>query len=227
MLKVQDTKDFLFTAKLWQKFTHDKNNINKEDVALFKEGIKPLYENNRLGALLIQFPWSFPNTKANFEKIKTIADLFSEYTLVIEFRHKSWDCSETLDMLKKLNLNFCNIDKPTARDSINQTCYLTGSVGYIRLHGRNKDAWFNRNAGIDERYNYLYNKDEIAFWIQAAKEISNNAEKVFIIANNHYLAKAVVNALQIKSVLTKYPIEAPQKLIKQYPILLDLIKPKS
>ena len=59
---------FLFTVKLWQKFTHpkmykeatgDEAVISQKDTNLFKRSIEPLYESNKLGALLAQFPPSF------------------------------------------------------------------------------------------------------------------------------------------------------------------------
>jgi uncharacterized protein YecE (DUF72 family) len=63
-------KDFLFTVKLWQKFTHPKMYkeatgeeavISQEDVDTFKRSIEPLMKWGKLGALLAQFPPSFRN----------------------------------------------------------------------------------------------------------------------------------------------------------------------
>ena len=60
--------DFLFTIKLWQKFTHPRMyqqatgreaTISQEDVDLFQRGIDPLVKESKLGALLAQFPPSF------------------------------------------------------------------------------------------------------------------------------------------------------------------------
>jgi len=63
-------QDFLFTVKLWQKFTHPKMYqeatgevaaISQDDVDLFKRSLEPLTRYGRLGALLAQFPPSFKN----------------------------------------------------------------------------------------------------------------------------------------------------------------------
>ncbi len=63
-------ENFRFTAKLWQRFTHGPAPMGKvavpdaevfepwtaADVALVTEGMAPLREAGRLGALLAQFP---------------------------------------------------------------------------------------------------------------------------------------------------------------------------
>ena len=55
---------FLFTAKLWQRFTHERERAwTAPEVEQFKSGIRPLREANRFGALLMQFPWSFTATE--------------------------------------------------------------------------------------------------------------------------------------------------------------------
>lgn len=55
--RVADHLQFRFTAKLWKGFTHERH-ATASDERLFKEGIEPLADSGRLGALLLQFPWS-------------------------------------------------------------------------------------------------------------------------------------------------------------------------
>ena len=62
--KVEKNKLFKFTGKLWQGFTHDRN-AGAEDERMFKDGYAPLLEAGRLGAIVMQFPWSFRNTSEN------------------------------------------------------------------------------------------------------------------------------------------------------------------
>ena len=66
MKKVEAYPDFLFTAKLHQDFTH-KRLLDKAQVVQFKEGLWPLLRGKKLGALLMQFPWSFRFTAENRE----------------------------------------------------------------------------------------------------------------------------------------------------------------
>ncbi|MGH9453889.1 MAG: DUF72 domain-containing protein, partial [Terriglobia bacterium] len=60
--QVERHPDFQFTAKLWRGFTHERN-ATAEDEKTFRQGLLPLVEENRFGALLLQFPWSFKNTE--------------------------------------------------------------------------------------------------------------------------------------------------------------------
>src|SRR5580658_9207332 len=53
--------NFKFTAKLYRAFTHQRN-ATPEDERLFKEGMEPIAAQDRLGALLMQFPVSFHQT---------------------------------------------------------------------------------------------------------------------------------------------------------------------
>ena len=52
-------KRFMFTVKLHQKFTHEREGITPEDEVVFKRGIEPIDDAGRLGCILMQFPWSF------------------------------------------------------------------------------------------------------------------------------------------------------------------------
>ena len=49
---------FRFTAKLFHSFTHERK-PDADDERDFRAGIAPILEAGRLGAVLIQFPWSF------------------------------------------------------------------------------------------------------------------------------------------------------------------------
>src|ERR1700678_1383418 len=66
MKKVEANPRFQFTAKLHQRFTHARM-LEPAEVAEFKEGLFPILKARKLGALLIQFPWSFRLTAENRE----------------------------------------------------------------------------------------------------------------------------------------------------------------
>ena len=89
---------FRFTAKLWQRFTHQCY-ANRADESAFKEGLEPLMQAGKLGALLLQFPWSFRNTRQNREYLGGLGMQFMEYPLVVEVRHGSWNQPDIYRML--------------------------------------------------------------------------------------------------------------------------------
>ena len=89
---VQDNAEFSFTYKLWQRFTHHRQTYPSiEDEKAVKTGLDPLMENDKLGTMLIQFPWSFKNNKDNREWLDRVINLFKHYHPVIEVRHISWN----------------------------------------------------------------------------------------------------------------------------------------
>jgi len=216
--------DFKFTAKLWKKFTHENEEITPQDISVFKEGINPLVEENKLGALLVQFPWSFKYNSKSMGVLNNIIKEFKEYPLVMEFRHNSWLLKEALNFLEENNVGFCNIDQPVIGASIKPTAYNTSEIGYIRLHGRNYKDWFREEAGRDNRYNYLYSNEELQEWVDKVRKIKERTKEIYVIANNHYRGQAVVNALQMKSMYHNQKIDIPKPLLKNYPILLDILK---
>jgi len=222
---VESNERFRFTMKLWQRFTHEREERWSEwDVEVFKTGIEPIADAGRLGALLVQFPWSFAATDANLEWLQSIADAFRDYPLVVEVRHISWLSKECLEFFRANNLNFCNIDQPHTRNSIGHTNIATGSIAYYRFHGRNYKAWFSRDAGRDERYNYLYSERELSPWIRDMEEMEKRIEQIYVMTNNHYRGQAPVNALQIKAALTGRKVKVPPTLIEHYPILKRISK---
>ena len=215
---------FKFTAKLWQRFTHERE-ANREDEKTFKEGMAPLLEEGRLGALLLQFPWSFKNTRANREYIGGLAVEFVEYPLVLEVRHSSWNKPDIFRMLADLRVGFCNIDQPVIGSSIAPSERATAPVGYVRLHGRNYEHWFSSEDKPEERYNYYYSLQELEPWAERIRNIAQSAEVTYVITNNHFQGKAIANALQLIHLLRGNVVTVPETLLAQYPELANIAPP--
>ncbi len=218
------SREFQFTAKLWQRFTHDETPFEPGDVRVFQSGIEPLRRAKMLGAVLVQFPWSFKRTAESESRIRRIREAFADFRLVVEVRHISWDDPGALKFLSGLDLGFCNIDAPRMKSSLHETSHVTSNVGYIRFHGRNAQAWFDPKAGVAERYNYLYTPQELGPWVDRIREMRSKTEDVFIVGNNHFQGKGVVNALQLQSMLTGKKIEAPGGLVQRYPDLTEFVQ---
>jgi uncharacterized protein YecE (DUF72 family) len=197
---------FVFTVKAWERFSHDQETFTEADARLFQEGIAPLLGAGKLGAILLQFPWFFRDDEKARDRIRRAADALRGWApLVIELRHVSW--LDALDFLRGQELNFCNIDQPKSSTAITGTRLVTGPVGYIRLHGRNAKAWFSKEAGRDQKYDYLYGREELRLWEEAIREME--AEKLFLILNNHFQGKAIANALMLMKALGKEATPPP------------------
>ena len=222
--RVAHNPQFKFTAKLWQRFTHDRN-ANRNDERTVKEGFEPLLADGRLGALLLQFPWSFRNNKENRQYIGGLAMLFVEYPLVVEVRPRSRNPPHGFKMLAELGVGFCNIDQPVIGKSIAPSAKATAPVGYIRLHGRNYEAWFTSQEHPEERYNYLYTIDELKPWAERIRNVSAQTQTTFVITNNHFGGKAIANALQLIHLLRHGPVNVPDTLLPHYPELAAIAAP--
>lgn len=225
--RVADNPDFRFTAKLHRVFTHERGKATNDDEKTFREGIDPLAVAEKLGGLLLQFPWSFKNTEEERSYLIKLINRFKDYPLILEVRHASWNNQALYEELERREVAICNIDQPVFKKSIRPSALATSTLGYVRLHGRNYQNWFREEAVRDERYNYLYSADELEPWIVRIKEVSKQSKETYVITNNHFLGKAVVNALEIKSTLEERRVPAPLPLFEKYPRLADSATPES
>lgn len=220
---------FLFTAKINKCFTHSPKGVlestsaatiqcTQEDENEAKIGYDALASEGRLGALLIQFPISFKNTNENRDWLERLILKFGSYPLAVEVRHSSWTNEGTLRYFTEKKVAFTNIDQPRLGQSIGPTQHVTAPLAYVRLHGRNYEQWFEHERAAD-RYNYLYTEPELEPWKGRVQQVAQKADKVFVVANNHFEGKAVVNGLQLKSMIAGRRVRAPEILLRRYPEL--------
>jgi uncharacterized protein YecE (DUF72 family) len=217
--RVKEHRDFRFTAKLWKRFTHERDKAwTRGEVDQVRKGFDVMMDAGKLGAVLLQFPWSFKRTEATREWLGDVVRTFNVYPLVVEVRHTSWLAPEFLESLKDEGVGFVNIDQPQYHKSIGPSTHVTSSVGYIRVHGRNYKDWFREKATVEQRYDYLYKPSELEPWVERARDIAATPDsaEVYVITNNHYKGKAVANALMMKSMLTGSKVPAPSGIIDAY-----------
>src|SRR5579863_7820170 len=228
-------KNFLFTAKLYRAFTHSPIAVMEptsaatirptdDDEARTREGLDAIASEGLLGALLIQFPVSFKNTSLNREYLERLLRQFIEYPRVVEVRHSSWNDAATLAAFAQKDVGFCNIDQPLLGRSLAPTEHVTGTIGYVRLHGRNYEQWFDSDNRND-RYNYLYNERELVDWKERIANVAERAQTTYVITNNHFESKAGVNALELKAMISGKRVAAPPALIQKYPELRRFADP--
>ncbi len=211
---------FLFTAKLWQRFTHQPS-ASAEDERAVRAGFDVLRAPGKLGAVLLQFPFSFHQTPETTAHLSALLERFADYPLVVELRHSSWQNQPTLQLLREHHAGFCNIDQPIIGNSLTPTAESTSPLGYVRFHGRRYDTWFSDDPKIPahERYNYLYSLEELAPWVARIQNVQQHTRDTYVVTNNHYQGKAVVNALQLLSILKESKLKVPDELRQHYPQL--------
>jgi len=115
--RVSANPRFVFTAKLWQRFTHEMTGKNavpansanaassaivaatKEDERAVRAGFNVLRAAGKLSAVLLQFPFSFHRTPETVAQLSALLKRFADYPLVVEVRHASWQTPETFALL--------------------------------------------------------------------------------------------------------------------------------
>jgi len=218
--KVAANERFAFTAKLLQRFTHDLT-ATASDEKEVRAGFEVLRAAGKLGAVLLQFPFSFHRTRENAAYLGKLLQRFADYPLVVEVRHASWNVGESYRMLRERGVGFCNIDQPIVGRALEPSAEATAPIGYVRLHGRRYDTWFTDDAEVPqhERYNYLYRASELEPWAGRIQDVARDARDVYVITNNHYQGKAVVNALELIAMLKGTKVKVPDPLRAKYPQL--------
>jgi uncharacterized protein YecE (DUF72 family) len=210
---------FLFTAMLWQKFTHPgmyqqatgiDATISQRDVDVFKRSLEPLAERGKLGSLLAQFPPSFRNSDFGRQILSALSRTFNQYRLAVELRHNSWsDDPNTSEQLAASNTAWVQIDEPKFKTSIAQKLPLTSDIAYFRFHGRNAENWWRGDS--ETRYKYLYSDSEIGELSQRVKSVSQQTKLAFAFFNNHWQGYAPRNAISMIKAL-KLPFREPTLL---------------
>lgn len=233
--------DFLFSIKLFQKFTHpelylkktglDPWNLGQKDIDEFRAMLDPIAAANKLGVLLAQFPASFHDEPAAREYVDWLLETFRGFSMAVELRHRSWgEAAPEIDaILARHQAGLVLLDEPCFESSIRiDPALVTGAdasrPAYLRLHGRNAANWW-RQEQSEDRYNYLYSLEELKPFAETAVEAAKTGRKVFVYMNNHFSAKAVANAAIIKADLGQpVPGEYPEAMIDRYPDLAGIVK---
>ncbi len=217
--QVESCPGFTFSAKLWQRFTHERGPVEPLDVRTFIDGFEPLVEAGKFATLVFQFPWSFRRTEQSMLHIERLHGAFERFPQAIEVRHASWNNPEFMDFLRKHRIAFINIDQPAIRDTLRPTDHVTAPFSYVRLHGRNERDWFRDDAGRDDRYNYLYSTEELDQWNDRIKKLADQSESVYVIANNHFRGQALANAIELKHISSGIDVSVPEPMFDAYPHL--------
>jgi uncharacterized protein YecE (DUF72 family) len=246
---------FLFSIKLFQKFTHSRMVLaagagapstaaarsapaasppeaapTAGDVAAFKACLDPIAGAGKLGALLAQFPPSFKRDDGTRGYLDWLLETFREYSMAVELRHRSWSDAEadTTALLAEYGAAWAQIDEPKFRMSVRQTFRPNvPGIYYMRLHGRNAAHWWEHEKAED-RYNYLYSPDELEPVAATVDAVGHLVKRLYLYFNNHFAAKAVANAAMLKHELgLEVGGEYPASFVEAYPSLGSIVATSS
>lgn len=230
--KVENSDNFVFHVKLHQDFTH-KRKFDELNIKAVRYNLDQLKKSERLGGLLIQFPYSYLFDGNSVQYIRKLRDIFPDVSCFVEVRHQSWNNDSALNFFKENDLTFCTIDQPQIGQAIEFDPVITNDKAYIRFHGRNAEAWkkslanFGKEQTYEEqssRYNYLYSPGELVEIEQKIKSIQHKVKEVNVIMNNHPHGDAVANAFELIHLLEeRTKIEMPPAITRAYPRLQEIL----
>lgn len=199
-----------FSVKASRLLTHEIAASWKEDAETFKEAVSPLLNKDCLCSLLFQFPQAFHYTDENRIYLSKLIEAFQGFPLAIEFRHKEWIRQSVLEGLEKRGCSTVFCDMPNL-PALPAKVPFTGSIAYIRLHGRNAAAWYSdkRADGTDARpkgsstnkasarYVYDYSDSELKQFIPVIISALEGGKKPVVFFNNHPNGSGAKNARRL------------------------------
>lgn len=196
-------EQFQFIVKTHRSITHaPESSVDDFDTAcrVFNHALQPLQNDGKLACVLAQFPWSFRPGDHTWSLLHRLRENLQELPLIIEFRNIAWVVKETFYHLHDLDIGFCCVDEPSLKGLFPPIALATSKIGYIRFHGRNAAQWWNAKEGW-ERYNYLYNRDELREWLPKIRHVADRTDRTYILMNNCHAGHAVINARMIQELI--------------------------
>jgi len=188
-----------FSIKAHKTLTHEINpSLWEEEAKTYLTAIEPMLESGRLESVLFQFPYSFHYTVENRRYLDKLLTYFKGVPVAIEFRTASWFTEKVIEGMKARNVTLVSLDLPELPKLPPPMDVVTASPAYIRLHGRNKEAWWGSDG---QRYTYIYTDSEIYAWAERIMRITEQVERILVYFNNHPFGMAVENAQMLMKIL--------------------------
>jgi uncharacterized protein YecE (DUF72 family) len=147
--------------------------------------------------LLAQFPPHLRPGKAAWDYLFELRDAFEGHHLVYEFRNKEWVNDETILALKQAGIGYCAVDEPQIGPLMPLIPAVTSDIGYLRLHGRNKQ-WFKDKT---VRYDYLYSHEELTEFLPTIDSMASQCSTMYIQFNNCHAGSALRNVKTLQDML--------------------------
>ncbi|MCK6554289.1 DUF72 domain-containing protein [Candidatus Binatia bacterium] len=170
---------------------------------MFRSALVPLDRAGKLGCVLLQFPPWFAATPAHEAYLDLCRAKLPGYRLAVEFRHRSWfgpRAERTRAFLAERDLVLVCLDAPAAPSIPLAPFVTTTDIAYVRLHGRNREAWFARHRSAAERFKYLYSDRELRECAEQIRRL-DRARTIYVLFNNCYADYGVRNAATMRGLL--------------------------
>jgi uncharacterized protein YecE (DUF72 family) len=198
--------------------------LRAEVFAAFREMLEPMHAAGKLAGILMQMPPFFVFRARSFEYLEWAKEQLDGHALLVEFRHRSWlddeHRAETLSFLEQHGLTNVIVDAPRseAKNLIPTVVALTSPIAYVRMHGRNAKTWNVRGGSAADRFDYLYEEDELREWVDPLSELAEKSEEAYVVFNTNArspsprgegeIAQGAENAYRLAKVLADAGVSA-------------------
>jgi uncharacterized protein YecE (DUF72 family) len=205
---------FVFHAKASGEMTGHRQADREQAFAEFREAMAPLEEAGKLRGVLLQYPPRFVKSRATLDELAAVAPLLDPLVPLVEFRHRSWvdedERADTFSFLERHGLAYVSVDSPRSRASnvLPRIAAATHRVAYVRFHGRNWRTWNLKGKTSAERFDWLYDRDELADWVEPLAELAERSEEAYAMFNNNRYDYAPQSARVLRSLLDEREVPA-------------------
>ena len=201
-----------FSVKANRLLTHEISGGWQVVADDFKAALNPLLQKDCLCAVLFQFPQSFHYTDENRIYLARLISDFEGFPVMIEFRHREWIRESVFAGLEEsgASLVFCDMPRLNnlpAGDFSGGEARLApspfiGKTAYIRLHGRNAEAWYCHEEREGEkngsgRYRYDYSDAELCEFVPVVQSALMEGKRTAVFFNNHPDGSGAKNARRL------------------------------
>src|SRR5260370_25471567 len=186
-------KDFTFNAKAYaslaqhrtpvgrlpkdlrEKVSNSKTNLYFKDLGPKEkesvwdrsgEGMKPLHDAGKLGAIVFQFhKWFLPSPSA-YRFMEDLRERLPDFGIAIEFRQALWmkesRRERAFEFLKDHHYTYVVVDEPQGfASSVPPGAATTAPLCQVRCHGHNAENWEKKGISTAEKFRYLSQPSEL------------------------------------------------------------------
>ena len=176
------------------------------------EECRPLAEEGKLGAWLVQLTPAFAPGRRQLSELNDLVDALAPHPVAVELRHRAWVSEkrrdETLAWFSERGVVFVGVDAPPGNHvpimPSDLDAVTRDDLAYLRLHGRDTDGYLTGKT-VAERFGWRYADDELEEVADRVRGLAEEAAEVHVAFNNNRDDDAPTAAQRFQALLGQDP----------------------